>query len=1057
MRSDPHKQESSAADDMEFLNQPMSTTSNRDKVTLKSATSLTARMEQSLEIPLEMDARLAADYRTSVESPVAAVEATTSPLLEESEEHVVVVSEFVMRQSTDSGSASDSGSEDIAARDDEGSSESEKSRTPMHILRRRRREARQKTLEKKLARVSAQKRFTRKNGVIYVHEDKWTQYQEFADNAHLYISSGSVSVEGPLVQGATNGRAEGEGGGQSTEEATTEAGDILSAAKTTIGILPPRLKIVNELLLEEMSRISVPGGYRTVDNEHVLLNHDQVAPYRSIIPSETAFRNRLKQLEEEFADIARQYPEHPAVLRTCDYLPAAAAYLLELPLKTAINAAIEDRIDRARILLDGFRALIHVLDTDLRDLVQSYRQIEAGTVEKLPFSHLWYLFPLGQEIVVKYPTYKAYRVLQVTGGRRSLEARKKDKGTGGRTISDLVIDCFYIDYDGKEFGAVPFTISIKPYDDVKSVTALPAYPIAYDKSARDGRPVLEYLIKRGKKFEELTKVSHRRYQGYTLREGEIFDTVDEVDSDVMIDFEMAYRNTQRRIPRPEFGGGVIMSPTVEDYEERHGPGLVYDDAELLAAKRSLWTRDNDLLRNHTRGTLHRDIYVLLPGRVYGYVLLSRNWYPLDISHVDIVPKVKPGENDGFQKLVLPNGHKEIVRALINTHARKLEADKSRYEFDVVKGKGKGLIILLHGAPGVGKTSTAECVAANAGKPLFPITCGDIGGDSAQEVEENLEKFFDLARKWDCVLLLDEADVFLSAREVGNIRQNSLVSVFLRVLEYYPGILILTTNRVGLFDEAVKSRVHCSLYYPKLDKDQTFQVWQMNIAALEDRNRDLDPKLRVHFDQGELEKYAKYHWKKGDASTRWNGRQIKNAFQTAVALADWDYLQLSSEQEVKGPALEPKHFKKVAKASKHFDKYLAKTRRDDEQLARERGARDDSFGIDPGTASEWDSSSEDDRPAKKAKSSSKRRKSESKSKSKSSEKNSKPRERKSKTKSQSKKKQAEPSSSSDSSKASDDADSSRSDASEESSDDDDDDDIADKQRSSSKKKQGKSKS
>lgn len=157
--------------------------------------------------------------------------------------------------------------------------------------------------------------------------------------------------------------------------------------------------------------------------------------------------------------------------------------------------------------------------------------------------------------------------------------------------------------------------------------------------------------------------------------------------------------------------------------------------------------------------------------------------PLDIELVSEVPKPHPGDGDGFDKLVLPRGHKDIVRALVKTHARKVTSGRgsapvtinSLREFDLVKGKGRGLIILLHGAPGVGKTSTAECVAANVGKPLFPITCGDIGGDTAQEVEANLETYFDLARKWDCVLLLDEADVFLSTREHGNIRQSSLVS------------------------------------------------------------------------------------------------------------------------------------------------------------------------------------------------------------------------------------------------------------------------------------------
>lgn len=93
---------------------------------------------------------------------------------------------------------------------------------------------------------------------------------------------------------------------------------------------------------------------------------------------------------------------------------------------------------------------------------------------------------------------------------------------------------------------------------------------------------------------------------------------------------------------------------------------------------------------------------------------------------------------------------------------------------MVKGKGKGLVILLHGSPGVGKTSTAECVATHTGRPLFPITCGDLGAATAAEVEKNLDIFFDLARKWNAVLLLDEADVFLSSRG-SDMRQNSLVS------------------------------------------------------------------------------------------------------------------------------------------------------------------------------------------------------------------------------------------------------------------------------------------
>ncbi|KAK0628740.1 P-loop containing nucleoside triphosphate hydrolase protein, partial [Bombardia bombarda] len=110
--------------------------------------------------------------------------------------------------------------------------------------------------------------------------------------------------------------------------------------------------------------------------------------------------------------------------------------------------------------------------------------------------------------------------------------------------------------------------------------------------------------------------------------------------------------------------------------------------------------------------------------------------------------------------------------------------------------GQGLIILLHGAPGTGKTLTAECAASSTKRPLFSMTCGDLGA-LPSEVEASLEHSFHLAQTWGCVLLLDEADTFLSTRAKGDIIRNNL-SVFLRVLEYYAGILFLTANRFGDF-------------------------------------------------------------------------------------------------------------------------------------------------------------------------------------------------------------------------------------------------------------------
>ncbi|KAL6695116.1 P-loop containing nucleoside triphosphate hydrolase protein [Trichoderma pleuroticola] len=540
-------------------------------------------------------------------------------------------------------------------------------------------------------------------------------------------------------------------------------------------------------------------------------------------------------------------------------------------------------------------------------------------------------------------------VLQATGGRNSIIPRKSANGNSKRTVSDLIVDCFSLDFNGKEFGAKPNVFNIRPYDDHIPVPELPVFPLKFlDQNIRDE------LFERGHKFVELVEPGHRRYQGLSLKEGDRFDVYEEIDSDVIVDFQLAFQNSEAKISPPLFGGGVITNPTAEDDEETRTDGWTYDDPELLMLRWQKFSHATELLRNQTPSFLSKDSYVLLPYRVYGYVLLSRKWLPLHIDLTKKVPEIKPGENDNFRKLVLPEGHKDIVRALVSAHARQrsllINSDKANRvnrDIDIVKGKGKGLIILLHGAPGVGKTSTAECVAANAGRPLLPITCGDLGGISAKEVEQNLENFFDLARKWNCVLLLDEADVFLSTRDGGDIRQTSLVSVFLRVLEYYSGILILTTNRVGSFDEAIKSRVHCALYYPPLDQKQSLKIWKMNLATLEERNKEPDSSMSVRFNRKEIEEYARKHWKSTSKGTRWNGRQIKNAFQTAIALADWDHVESTGGNlHPDGPLLKVEHFKKVAQASAHFDNYLIKVRKTDEQRAREHDIRRDDVGFDP---------------------------------------------------------------------------------------------------------------
>ncbi len=159
-------------------------------------------------------------------------------------------------------------------------------------------------------------------------------------------------------------------------------------------------------------------------------------------------------------------------------------------------------------------------------------------------------------------------------------------------------------------------------------------------------------------------------------------------------------------------------------------------------------------------------------------------------------------DEPFESLVLGEKKKNLIHALVEQHAARVEI----YD-DVVCGKGKGLIGLLSGNPGCGKTLTAEAVAEVTHRPLYVVSAGELG-TRPSEVDSALMGILELARMWDAVLLLDEAEVFLQERSTDDIKRNALVSIFLRQLEYYQGILILTTNLVAQCDPALESTFHC---------------------------------------------------------------------------------------------------------------------------------------------------------------------------------------------------------------------------------------------------------
>ena len=138
--------------------------------------------------------------------------------------------------------------------------------------------------------------------------------------------------------------------------------------------------------------------------------------------------------------------------------------------------------------------------------------------------------------------------------------------------------------------------------------------------------------------------------------------------------------------------------------------------------------------------------LLMPLNIKGYNLRRKKWYDLEVDRISDVVWNK----EAFSKVVIDRKAKDLIRALVE---KQLAADVAT---DLIPGKGNGLILLLHGSPGTGKTLTAESVAEICQKPLYRVTCGDVG-TKAEDVEKYLESVFYLGKLWDCVVLLDEAD------------------------------------------------------------------------------------------------------------------------------------------------------------------------------------------------------------------------------------------------------------------------------------------------------------
>lgn len=727
-------------------------------------------------------------------------------------------------------------------------------------------------------------------------------------------------------------------------DVSVEPGFVSTVSKS-LRVLPDRIRLNSRPLISLMIEYGeVREAEASVEPPWVIRK-----PYKILLYYESKLKQLRDKLHEKWGlppDSANHQSSQPQISEACSSLERDTLTGEEKarhhPAKVSTNSSLRDSAEALRDL----ECLIGFIDEYLNPRVERYQKLNHP---KIRFDDLWYLFSPGDLVICGPHPLKAWRVLVTSGGRHNLATtvylEQDTIAPAKHEANPFTILCCYLDFDGQRFREILQDFKIESFDNEKEVISLKVFPLRYH---HDAEKLRMDLIERGRDFLKcIKKPQMRKFSGRTLnsdRKGiPLKDKAgnpilaEDVEAQVIIDMDRALRTNYHWAPkwgekdtcqryRPE-DRETLQRLNGHCDRDKWCPEDFSMDSWLDIRRLDDILKANDSLAIPESLDLSEDNLLILSGHAFGFILRTRKWacFPLDKLR-----EVKPSKK-GFEDLQLRDKeYKRIIKALVRTHLGHKPKRETDSGVDLVAGKGEGLVILLHGSPGVGKTSTAECIADYTGKPLLPITSGDLGV-RADTVQDILDENFQLAEAWDCILLLDEADVFLSSRDRTSLERNALVSVFLRRLEYYTGILFLTTNRVGGIDEAVKSRIRVSLHYPALNLEQALSIWDLNLSRiLKVRAMTLqaDEKQKQH-----LKNWAIANLQDPKGIIIWNGRQIRDAFSTAAALAEFEAPELVDGGRA---SLETKFFDVVMITTKDFDQYLLATRQgksDEDRLAQ----------------------------------------------------------------------------------------------------------------------------
>ncbi|KAG0589459.1 hypothetical protein KC19_1G021900 [Ceratodon purpureus] len=469
--------------------------------------------------------------------------------------------------------------------------------------------------------------------------------------------------------------------------------------------------------------------------------------------------------------------------------------------------------------------LLRFMSQEFEQVTSMSAAMKSDSKHRVSWEMLWVFFPPKERVTYLDDETGEYLCGDV------LETKYMKKPGDGSLV--FVIEVTKWDYNCKFWECYSRDLTVPKYEGEREILNLDIYPVQYTSEPKE---IIDGFLKNGKrfcKFSMLERSCFMNYKGsmirYNVVNHRLVMSKENADGRIMIDL----------------GSFAKMNPDYRTLGSAKPPFEVIRDNVVKTI---------DITRRKNR--------MFAPAIVYGFSFHLKKWGSFSVCGISEINF----NTSAFDDLVMDADTKEVIENLVRKQledGKIIQDSQERGKVDSIASKGEGSIILCYGPPGTGKTLTAESLSEKLQCPLWCLSVSELG-ITPQILEKTLVKVMNVAASWGALLLLDEADNFIERRTSSDLTRNAMTGVFLRQLEYYRGVLFLTTNRDSSFDAAMCSRISMFLHYERHNEEQRKTIW----ATVTDR-------VGFNCTSDEVAELAK---------PEFNGREIRNIVKTAHTLS-----------------------------------------------------------------------------------------------------------------------------------------------------------------------------